>query len=186
MISPTRVLIESPFKAASPEGEARNVRYVRACMRDSLLRGEAPFASHALYTLEGVLKDGEPAERKLGMEAGWAYLEVCKVTAVYTDLGISDGMRAGIERAESPWTADRQARLPSAIVYRTLGADWDTFVSSTNFLLQEGRRLERARIIHWLRGATNDQGGRSGDWYVDQTIAKYLEEGHHLEGFKEP
>jgi hypothetical protein len=114
MISPIRVLIESPFKATSPEGEARNVRYVRACMRDSLLRGEAPFASHALYTLEGVLKDGDPAERKLGMEAGWAYLEVCKVTAVYTDLGISDGMRAGIERQ----------RFPGVVSYRQLGADW--------------------------------------------------------------
>ena len=39
------VLLESPY-AGYVE---RNLAYARACMRDCLLRGEAPFASHLLY-----------------------------------------------------------------------------------------------------------------------------------------
>lgn len=48
-----RVIIESPY-AGNVEA---NATYLRRCLRDSLLRGEAPFASHAIYTLPGVLDD---------------------------------------------------------------------------------------------------------------------------------
>jgi hypothetical protein len=92
---PLRVLIESPF-AGDVE---RNVAYLRAALRDCLLRGEAPFASHGLYTLPGVLDDGEPLERERGIEAGLAWGRAADVTVVYTDLGISEGMKRGIERA---------------------------------------------------------------------------------------
>ena len=34
-----------------------NVAYARAAVRDSLLRGESPIASHLLYTQPGILKD---------------------------------------------------------------------------------------------------------------------------------
>lgn len=44
------VIIESPFAG----DVVRNLRYLRACMRDCLRRGEAPYASHALYTQPGV------------------------------------------------------------------------------------------------------------------------------------
>lgn len=92
-----RVIIESPLS-----GEIlRNVRYARQCLRDSLERGEAPFASHLLYAQEGVLDDTNAKERKLGMEAGFAWGEVADMVAMYTDLGISEGMREGIARAES-------------------------------------------------------------------------------------
>jgi len=33
----TRVIIESPYAAPTPEGIAYNVSYARACLRDSLL-----------------------------------------------------------------------------------------------------------------------------------------------------
>jgi hypothetical protein len=56
------VVIESPY-AGDVE---RNLRYVRACMRDCLLRGEAPYASHALYTQPDVLCDEIPEERQYG------------------------------------------------------------------------------------------------------------------------
>ena len=55
-----RVIIESPY-AGDVE---RNVRYARAAMADCLKRGEAPFASHLLYTQEGVLDDDIPGERQ--------------------------------------------------------------------------------------------------------------------------
>ena len=41
-----KVIVESPYAGDID----KNVRYVRACMRDCLLKGESPYASHALYT----------------------------------------------------------------------------------------------------------------------------------------
>ena len=90
------VIIESPY-AGDVE---RNTRYLRACMRDCLLRGEAPYASHAMYTQPGVLDDLIPAEREHGIHAGFAWRAVADATVVYTDCGMSSGMRYGIEHAE--------------------------------------------------------------------------------------
>lgn len=89
------VIIESPY-AGDVE---RNLRYLRACMRDCLKRGEAPFASHALYTQGGVLEDGKPDERQLGIAAGFCWGAKADLTVVYTDLGVSGGMENGIEDA---------------------------------------------------------------------------------------
>lgn len=104
-----RVILESPF-AGSVE---RNIRYARACVRDSLLRGEAPIASHILYTQEGILNDDIPAERQHGIDAGLAWRFVSDGTVVYTDFGISRGMQYGIDAATS-------AGKP--VEYRTLAA----------------------------------------------------------------
>ena len=71
-----RVILESPY--AGDLG--RNIKYPRACLRDSIHRGEAPLASHLLYTQEGVLDDGDPEERKLGIEAGLAWGPVAEAT----------------------------------------------------------------------------------------------------------
>jgi hypothetical protein len=45
-----RVVIESPFAAETPEGEERNLRYLRACMHHSITHDEAPFASATAST----------------------------------------------------------------------------------------------------------------------------------------
>ena len=84
-----RVIIESPY-AGDIE---RNVNYARLCLKDSLSRGEAPIASHLLYTQEGVLDDTIPAERSLGINAGLAWIEVADKHVFYTDYGMSNGMR---------------------------------------------------------------------------------------------
>jgi hypothetical protein len=90
------VVIESPFS-----GDFwRNTAYARECMRDSLARGEAPFASHLLYTQDGILSDSVPEDREYGIRAGLAWARHADLTAVYTDLGISEGMAAGIQDAE--------------------------------------------------------------------------------------
>lgn len=97
-----RVIIESPYAGECPGDQAgveRNLRYLRACMHDCFLRGEAPFASHGLYTQPGVLNDNSPDERKLGIEAGFAWRECADVTIVYTDFGITRGMQYGIDHA---------------------------------------------------------------------------------------
>jgi hypothetical protein len=91
------VIIESPYAG---DIEA-NLTYLRACMRDCLVRGEAPFASHALYTQPGVLDDTNPHERAKGIEAGFAWRPFVRMTVVYTDRGITEGMRRGIEHAKT-------------------------------------------------------------------------------------
>ncbi len=110
-----RVILESPYGAKTPKLIERNVRYARACVRDSLLRFEAPIASHLLYTQPGVLKDEIPAERNMGISAGLAWRYVAEATVVYTDLGISPGMEHGI------WLAEK-AELP--VERRSLGGEW--------------------------------------------------------------
>lgn len=103
-----RVVVESPF-AGDVE---TNQRYARACMRDCLLRGEAPFASHLLYTQDGVLDDNDPAERLHGIEAGLDPVRDFEATAVYTDLGISGGMKRGIDRAFAVGRMVEERTLP--------------------------------------------------------------------------
>lgn len=90
------VIIESPYAG---DVEA-NVSYARAAVRDSLSRGEAPIASHLLYTQDGVLRDEVPEERQWGIDAGLAWGNVAEATVVYTDRGISRGMEYGIANAE--------------------------------------------------------------------------------------
>lgn len=90
-----RVIIESPLRG---DYEA-NREYARRCMRDSLKRGEAPYASHLLFDQPGILDDRYQHERDRGMRAGFAWGEVAELCAVYVDLGISDGMLEGIRRA---------------------------------------------------------------------------------------
>ena len=95
------VILETPFAAPDDDGIAANVDFARACMRDCLLRGEAPFASHLLYTQPGVLDDRTPDERKRGIDAGFAWRSVARKTVVYTDRGISGGMKLGVANAEA-------------------------------------------------------------------------------------
>jgi hypothetical protein len=89
-----RVILESPYAGSVEE----NVAYARATVRDSLLRGESPIASHLLYTQPGILRDGVPDERQLGI-SGLAWRFVAEASVVYQDLGITPGMRRGIEAA---------------------------------------------------------------------------------------
>ena len=90
-----RVIIESPYAG----DVAENMAYARACLADSLRRGEAPLASHLLYTQPGVLDDDKADERALGIEAGHAWIACADLVVVYHDLGVSQGMQAGMRRA---------------------------------------------------------------------------------------
>lgn len=92
------VIIESPY-AGDVE---RNIKYARAAMADCLKRGEAPIASHLLYTQDGVLDDNIPAERSMGIAAGLAWRKVADAAVFYIDLGWSNGMLAA-------WDAHRDS-----------------------------------------------------------------------------
>lgn len=99
------VIIESPYKG----DVARNKRYLQACIRDCLRRGESPYASHQMLT--DALDDKDPEQRNLGIEAGLSWRRARQAILVddsdaeigtlrhdfvrpvfYVDLGITDGM----------------------------------------------------------------------------------------------
>ena len=83
------VILESPFA-----GDIKaNVEYARKCLKDSLLRGEAPIASHLLYTQSGVLDDSIKEERAMGIDAGLAWKKVADLHVFYIDRGVSPGMK---------------------------------------------------------------------------------------------
>lgn len=94
------VILESPYAAPTPEGIQSHVTYARMCLHDCLSRGEAPIASHLLYTQPGVLDDTIPEERQQGIDAGLAWRRVADKTVAYCDFGITEGMKYGITLAE--------------------------------------------------------------------------------------
>lgn len=111
------VIIESPFagKGVTNEqirlDELYNIDYARRAVRDSLSRGEAPIASHLLYTQPGILRDEVPEERQWGIEAGLRWHDVAEATIIYSDRGISKGMEYGIAYAR---------KYGKIVEYRTL------------------------------------------------------------------
>ncbi len=115
---PKFVDVETPYSGNSEAESRKNLLYARACVRDSLLRGETPFTSHLFYTQPGILDDNIPQEREMGINAGKDLIEALPdiVTVVYQDLGISRGMQYGIDRAK---------KSGRSIEYRVLGENWE-------------------------------------------------------------
>lgn len=101
------VILESPYAG----DVAHNLAYARAAKRDCLLKGDAPLASHMLYTQDGVLDDSKPEDRALGIRAGLTIGALAEATVVYMAFGISRGMAQGIAAAEA---------LGRPLEYRTL------------------------------------------------------------------
>lgn len=82
------VVLESPFA-----GEVeRNVAYAKRALLHSLSLGEAPIASHLLWTQPGVLDDNNPDDRRAGLAAGLAWHRAAAAVVFYVDLGVSAGM----------------------------------------------------------------------------------------------
>lgn len=87
-------VLETPFAG---DVEA-NIEYAQKCMYDMLMRDEAPYASHLLYTQPNVLDDTVEDERNRGIHAGFAWKHLPQVhTVFYTDKGISRGMQLAID-----------------------------------------------------------------------------------------
>ena len=90
------VVLESPFKGDIE----RNKAYLDECIHDCIINHkDSPFASHKLYT--DSLDDGDEVERDIGIKCGLAWGEWAQAVVVYTDYGISDGMKTGIAHYES-------------------------------------------------------------------------------------
>jgi hypothetical protein len=110
------VVIESPF-GGTDEEVRRNIKYARACVTDSLRKGEAPYASHLFFPQPGILDDNVSEDRMRGIHAGLEITKDFDLTAVYKDLGISKGMTYGMKRA---------IELNRSIEERILGENWET------------------------------------------------------------
>lgn len=91
-----RVIVESPYQG----NINRNTSYARAAMHDCLMRGEAPFVPHLLYTQPNVLNDSVVVDRAIGLAASRAWCGVADATVVYCDFGITEGMQDGMDRAD--------------------------------------------------------------------------------------
>ena len=104
-----RVIIESPYA-----GDVEcNMKYLRLAMRDCLLNhDEAPFASHGLYTQDGVLDDSDAGERACGIRAGFEWRAAADATIVYTDLGVTRGMEKGIRHASEHGIPVEYRKIP--------------------------------------------------------------------------
>lgn len=108
------VVVETPY-AGNIE---RNLKYARLCMRDCISRGEAPIASHLVYTQEHILNDDDPDERGLGIELGFNWGQYADLVAFYVDLDWSPGMLA----AKSFYTGyvhlTEERKLPSHLMLK--------------------------------------------------------------------
>ena len=130
------VIIESPY-AGNPDIDnevdykadvERNKRYLDACMRDCILNHkDAPFASHKLYT--DSLDDNNPAEREIGILAGFAWGCQADAVVVYYDFGVSEGMKLGIANAEKNGVPVEMRRLPKCLMDEL---KWNTLTVTTS------------------------------------------------------
>lgn len=132
--NPLKVIIESPYSGNIP----LNVEYALECLHDSYYnKCEAPFASHLLYTrlpdseikqksFSGHVKDHPNSRhgREHGILCGNVWMKEADKIVVYTDLGISEGMKFSIEKAK---------KLNKPIEYRKI-KDWNK--KKENFLFK--------------------------------------------------
>lgn len=110
------VIIESPY-AGDKNEILKNENYARAAALSCLEKGEIPFASHILYTQKGILEDTKPAQRRLGIEAGLLFGNICDKSVMYSDLGMSNGMIEGIDKAKK---LGRQVEIRTIESFQTL------------------------------------------------------------------
>lgn len=113
-----RTIIESPFKPSDAEIERyagvydraalmrQNIQYARLLLSDCLERGEAPFASHLLYTQ---VWTELPEVRAAGIAAGLQWSHGTEQIVFGVDLGTSEGMQLSRDNASliSVQTTDR-------------------------------------------------------------------------------
>jgi hypothetical protein len=144
------VILESPY-----QGDVRiNERYARRAMRHCFSLGDAPIASHLLYTQEGILVDEEQFERELGIEAGLTWGSRAAVSVFYVDLHISNGMRIGYDRAIQD---GRLIEMRSIASTRTLETDQavslDQNVANAYSVFGDGDAAEYADLQTFIREA---------------------------------
>lgn len=114
MPPPKLVIVESPFRATDYYSVEQNRLYLLHALADCYQRGEAPFASHHLTT--EVLDDDTPYERALGIRCGLAWGQHADLIAVYSDIGVSPGMKEAVQYYKSIGKEIEWRSLPDRIV----------------------------------------------------------------------
>lgn len=149
-----RVVIESPLNSPLREGIERNKVYAKQAVLDSLQRGEAPYASHLFFDQPGLLDDLHADQRKLGIEAGFAWGQAASRVAVYVDRGVSRGMAMGIERALA---AKQPVVYRSILDDRSRDLDGDEVIQLINNIADTTVRamIQRAYMTYVLREDTS-------------------------------
>lgn len=104
-----RVILESPFRAKTFLERYYNKQYLQECIRDSLSRNEAPFASHQMYT--DALRDENARERADGIHAGYAWWDAGEKIVFYVDRGWSKGMKWARVRAEAAGRVTEERKI---------------------------------------------------------------------------
>lgn len=126
-----RVIVESPYAGNIEVNEI----YGSFAMKDCLVNyGEAPYASHLLYTRKYVLKDWLPNDRRLGIDAGFAWRENGDKSVFYVDLLMSKGMVEGLKDCKNKGLPYEVRKLPQNL--------WVEFLDA---LEKEGIEVIRAK-----------------------------------------
>jgi hypothetical protein len=92
------ILIISPTTAYTPTILADR-EYARRCLRDALIRGEAPVAPYLHY--DGALESAIPTENALRRAAVEAIMLRASAIVAYLDRGWTDEMRHVVGRARA-------------------------------------------------------------------------------------
>lgn len=129
-----RVFIVSPYRGKI----MRNVAYASAAVRDSFERQEAPFAGHLFYTT--ILDDADSKQRVLGMTAAHSFMASSHRVAVYTDLGMTEGMVSDVNAALDMKLPMVFRRLPN---WAPPSYPWNAEQNISNVL----KLLEEARTL---------------------------------------
>lgn len=85
------VVIESPWAGLDAGPQAKH--YLKQCIRDSIARGELPWASHAMFAWTEALYEGDEEQRAEGLILNKKMILRADMIAIYTDKGKSAGMK---------------------------------------------------------------------------------------------
>jgi hypothetical protein len=111
MTRPPLVVIESPW-AGLGAGE-RALDYLRNCIRDSLARGEIPWASHAMLAHTRALYEEDEDQRAEGLETNREMIRChAQLVVFYTDHGMSPGMKLARQ-----WAGMHGVRIEERKIY---------------------------------------------------------------------
>ncbi|ASD50523.1 hypothetical protein FDI24_gp242 [Acidovorax phage ACP17] len=105
-----RAVLISPFMPEDLSNAGKMLRYANRAVQDSLMRNEAPIASHAFFF---GLAPNVPIERDAGLHSQLSWIPKADVVVVYVDFGITAAMQVAINVAEVK---------AKKIEYRSIGA----------------------------------------------------------------
>lgn len=91
-------VILSPFMSEDPSRANAMARYAKRCIQDSILRHEAPVASHYFYY--EVLNSHLSIERDIGLQSQLVWIKHADLVVVYIDMGITQAMDLAINVAK--------------------------------------------------------------------------------------